>query len=134
MHADISLGIEKLILDIGFFPSLNPPFLHCNIPWEFMDWIRETAKGVLLPVRAVPRASKNEIQGVQGDALKVRLQAPPVDGKANEALIRFLSDVLDIPRSQIAVASGETGRNKAVLIGGITKQQLVEWLTALLNR
>jgi len=90
-----------------------------------MEWIRETTKGVLLPVRAVPRASKNEIQGVHGDALKVRLQAPPVEGKANQALIRFLSDALDIPRSQLSIASGETGRNKAVLITSVTKAELI---------
>lgn len=93
-----------------------------------MDWIKETSKGVLLPVRAVPRAAKNEIQGIYGDALKVRLQAPPVEGKANTALIRFLSDALDISRSQISVASGETGRNKAVLIIGLTKTELMEKL------
>jgi uncharacterized protein len=93
-----------------------------------MDWIRETSKGVLLPVRAVPRASKNEIQGVHGDALKVRLQAPPVEGKANQALLRFLSDALDIPRTQLSIASGETGRNKAVLITGITKAELISLL------
>jgi len=94
-----------------------------------MEWIRETTKGVLLPVRAVPRASKNEIQGVHGDALKVRLQAPPVEGKANQALIRFLSDALDISRSQISVASGETGRNKTVLITGLSKTELLERLS-----
>ncbi len=91
-----------------------------------MEWIKETSKGVLLPVRAVPRAAKNEIQGIYGDALKVRLQAPPVEGKANAALIRFLSDALDISRSQISVASGETGRNKAVLITGISKANLMK--------
>ena len=94
-----------------------------------MEWIRETTKGVLLPVRAVPRASKNEIQGVHGDALKVRLQAPPVEGKANQALVRFLSDVLDISRSQISVASGETGRNKTVLITGLSKTELLKRLS-----
>ncbi|MFA6172394.1 MAG: DUF167 domain-containing protein [Kiritimatiellales bacterium] len=94
-----------------------------------MEWIRETTKGVLLPVRAVPRASKNEIQGVHGDALKVRLQAPPVEGKANQALIRFLSDALDISRSQISVASGETGRNKTVLITGLSKTELLKRLS-----
>ena len=98
-----------------------------------MDWIRETSKGVVLPVRAVPRASKNEIQGVHGDALKVRLQAPPVEGKANAALIRFLSDVLDIPRSQLSIASGETGRNKAVLITGISKAEMVSLLKRKMN-
>ncbi|MFA7256510.1 MAG: DUF167 family protein [Kiritimatiellales bacterium] len=91
-----------------------------------MEWIRETAKGVLLPVRAVPRASKNEIQGVHGDALKVRLQAPPVEGKANAALIKFLSNALNIPRAQISIATGETGRNKAVLIAGLSKTQLIK--------
>ena len=94
-----------------------------------MEWIRETTKGVLLPVRAVPRASKNEIQGVHGDALKVRLQAPPVEGKANQALIRFLSEALDISRSQISIAAGETGRNKAVLITGISKIELLKRLS-----
>jgi uncharacterized protein (TIGR00251 family) len=89
-----------------------------------MEWIKESPNGVLLPVRAVPRATKNEIQGVYGDALKVRLQAPPVEGKANAALIRFLSDALDISRSQISIASGETGRNKAVRITGLSKEEL----------
>ena len=93
-----------------------------------MEWIRETSKGVLLPVRAVPRASKNEIQGVHGGALKVRLQAPPVEGKANAALIRFLSDALDIPRPHISIASGETGRNKAVLITGLSKTEVLKKL------
>ena len=94
-----------------------------------MDWIRETSKGVILPVRAVPRASKNEIQGVHGDALKVRLQAPPVEGKANLALIRVLSDELGIPRAQLSIATGETGRNKAVLITGISKTELLKRLS-----
>jgi uncharacterized protein (TIGR00251 family) len=93
-----------------------------------MEWIRETSKGVLLPVRAMPRASKNEIQGLHGDALKVRLQAPPVEGKANQALIRFLSEALNIPRSQLSIASGETGRNKAVLITGLAREALISLL------
>jgi uncharacterized protein (TIGR00251 family) len=81
----------------------------------------------------VPRASKNEIQGVHGDALKVRLQAPPVEGKANQALIRFLSDALNIPRSQLSIASGETGRNKAVLVTGVTKTELINLLKRKMN-
>jgi len=94
-----------------------------------MEWIRETTKGLLLPVRVVPRASKNEIRGVHGDALKVRLQAPPVEGKANQALIRFLSETLDISRSQLSIAAGETGRNKAVLITGLSKPELLKRLS-----
>ena len=94
-----------------------------------MEWIRETTKGLLLPVRVVPRASKNEIRGVHGDALKVRLQAPPVEGKANQALIRFLSETLSISRSQLSIAAGETGRNKAVLITGLSKPELLKRLS-----
>ena len=93
-----------------------------------MDWIKETSKGLLLPVRAMPRASKNEIQGLLGEALKVRLQAPPVEGKANQALIRFLSKSLDLSRAQLSIATGETGRNKAVLITGLTKAELIKKL------
>ena len=93
-----------------------------------MEWIRETEKGIVLPVRAVPRAGKNEIQGVHGDALKIRLQAPPVDGKANETLIRFLSDLLKIPRAQITIIAGESGRNKNILITGLSKAELINKL------
>lgn len=93
-----------------------------------MEWIRETAKGILLPIRAIPRASKNEIQGAHGDALKVRLQAPPVEGKANTALIRFLSETLDIPRAQLSITAGETGRHKTVLLTGISKAALIQKL------
>ncbi|MFA5687683.1 MAG: DUF167 family protein [Kiritimatiellales bacterium] len=93
-----------------------------------MEWIRETEKGILLAVRAVPRASKNEISGIHGDALRIRLQAPPVEGKANQALIKFLSGVLKIPRAQILISGGETGRNKVVLITGMSKADAVEKL------
>ena len=86
-----------------------------------------------MPVRAVPRASKNELQGIHGDALKVRLQAPPIEGKANQALIRFLSETLEVPRSQISVASGETGRNKSVLFNGISRAELINRLKHKMN-
>ena len=83
-----------------------------------MDWIKQTAEGVEVSVRAVPRASKNALQGLLGDALKVRLQAPPVEGKANEALRDFLAETLDVPARSIRILSGETGRNKRVLVAG----------------
>ena len=70
----------------------------------------------MVNVRVIPRASRNQIQGVLGDALKIRLQAPPVEGKANEALVRFLADILDLPARNISLLSGETGRNKRVLL------------------
>jgi len=75
----------------------------------------------MLTLRIVPRASKNEVSGEMAGALKIRLQAPPVEGKANRALIDFLADVLDVPRRAIDIVSGETGRNKRVVIVGVTE-------------
>ena len=85
-----------------------------------MSWITTNSEGVALTIRVVPRASKNEIVGLLGDALKIRLQAPPVEGKANKALIEFLADELNVPKKQVEIRGGETGRNKQILIRGIT--------------
>jgi uncharacterized protein len=63
-----------------------------------------------------PKASRDEIVGVQDERLKIRITAPPVDGKANAHLIRFLSDVLDVPRSRIELLSGDTGKRKTLRI------------------
>lgn len=93
-----------------------------------MECLRETTDGVLLSVRVVPRASRSGIQGLHGDALKIRLTAPPVEGKANEALIKFLSKELSIPRAQIDIKSGETGRNKTVRFVDIELQTLQDGL------
>lgn len=85
-----------------------------------MSWITETSDGVIVSVHASPRASKNRIEGLHGDALKIRLKAPPVDGKANEALIGFLSDALDIPQRRITLLSGQASRHKRLAISGVT--------------
>jgi len=85
-----------------------------------MSWITSHAGGVVLTLRVVPRAAKNEVSGEMAGALKIRLQAPPVEGKANRALIDFLADALDIPRNAIGIVSGETGRIKRVVIAGVT--------------
>jgi uncharacterized protein (TIGR00251 family) len=90
-----------------------------------LEWINETAEGVELRIKAVPRASKNEIQGLHDGALKIRLTTPPVDGKANQALIKFLSKQLAISKSQIELIQGETSRGKTLRISGITKQQIL---------
>jgi uncharacterized protein (TIGR00251 family) len=71
---------------------------------------------IILNVRVVPRASKDGIAGRIGDALKVRIQAPPVEGKANAYLLKFLSKHWKIPRANIEILSGETGRNKRLRI------------------
>jgi len=72
--------------------------------------------GVLLRLRIQPRASRTEIAGIQGSALKIRLLAPPVDGAANEALIRFLAELLEVPRSRVTIRSGLASRSKTVHI------------------
>jgi uncharacterized protein (TIGR00251 family) len=77
-------------------------------------------KGAALAVRVIPRSSKNEIAEILNDGtIRIRLTAPPVDGKANEALIAFLAEVLDVPRSRLEIVAGETGRDKLVSILGM---------------
>jgi uncharacterized protein (TIGR00251 family) len=74
-------------------------------------------RGSALPVRVTPRASRNEIVEVLSDnTVKIRLTAPPVEGKANEELIKFLANVLDIPKSRMEIVAGMTGRDKLVSI------------------
>ena len=86
--------------------------------------IRSTSAGIELDVRVIPRAAKTEIGGSRDGALLVRLNAPPVDGAANDALIAFLAALLDMPRSTIRVVSGERGRRKRVAIAGISRDRV----------
>jgi uncharacterized protein (TIGR00251 family) len=82
-----------------------------------MAWFEERDGCIFLCVRVVPRASRDAIVGVMGgEALKIRIQAPPVEGKANAYLVKFLSKQWNIPRSNIEIQSGETGRNKRLRI------------------
>lgn len=89
-----------------------------------MSWITDSKEGLIIHVHATPRASKNQIQGLHGNALKIRLQAPPVDGKANETLIEFLANALGIPQRQITLLSGQTSRQKRLRLQGITANQV----------
>ena len=82
--------------------------------------LRETADGVSFSVRVQPRAGRTAISGVIGDALKVAVAAPPVEGKANEALIRFFAELFEVPRSAVVIVSGEAARNKVVRVAGVT--------------
>lgn len=79
--------------------------------------LHDGKKGAALAIRVTPRASKNEIVEVLSDGtVRIRLTAPPAEGKANEALIEFLSGVLDVPRSRIEIVAGVTGRDKLVSV------------------
>lgn len=86
--------------------------------------VQATAGGVRVTVRVQPRAARSEIAGVHGDALKVRLTAPPVDGAANEALIRFLATTFGIPVRAITIVAGASSRTKIVELEGITEDRV----------
>ena len=79
---------------------------------------------VIFAVRIQPRASKDEITGEIAGAIKIRLQAPAVEGRANEALIEFLAQLLKSPKSAVRILSGERSRIKRLEIRGVTKQQI----------
>ncbi|MFI5090221.1 MAG: DUF167 domain-containing protein [Terriglobales bacterium] len=86
--------------------------------------IRNTPQGATFAVRVQPRARKNAIVGELGNALKLALTAPPVEGRANEACIEFLAELLKVSRSSITIAAGETSRNKVICIAGMSAGEL----------
>jgi len=86
--------------------------------------LHNTASGATFAVKVHPRAKKNAITGHVGDALKVALTAPPVDGKANAACIEFFAKLLNVPRSSVTIAAGQTSRNKVIRVAGLTAQQV----------
>jgi|SRR5579883_3089643 uncharacterized protein (TIGR00251 family) len=93
---------------------------------SFLEIFEDAARGtVTFPVRVQPRASKDELAGVMDGALKVRLRAPALENRANEALVEFLSDLLKTPKSAVRIQSGERGRNKRIEIRGVTRQQVL---------
>ena len=79
---------------------------------------KDVADGCTLSVRVHPGARKNGVTGVHADAVKIALTAPPVDGKANDALIAFLADALHLPRARVALVAGATSRAKMIRITG----------------
>jgi len=81
-----------------------------------MSWITEKENSLILTLRVVPRSSNNKIDGLLGEALKVRIQAPPVEGKANAYLLKFLAKQWKVPRRSLVLLAGETGRNKRLEI------------------
>jgi uncharacterized protein (TIGR00251 family) len=92
--------------------------------WSDMVNIKETEDGVILQVHVVPRSAKSEVAGVQGDALKLRIAAPPVEGQANKECIRFLSDILGIRKKQVVIVGGSKSKNKTMAIEGIRRKDI----------
>jgi len=89
------------------------------------DWYRVAADGrITLTLHIQPGARKTEVAGLHGEALKIRLAAPPVDGKANEALVRFVAAALGLPRSAVQLKSGQTSRHKVLEVIGTSPSAL----------
>jgi uncharacterized protein (TIGR00251 family) len=86
--------------------------------------IKSVPGGVTFAVRVTPRARKNEIVGAQGEALKVKLAAPPVEGAANAALCEFMADQLGVRKSTVTIIAGRTSRQKVVRVEGVTADEV----------
>ena len=95
-----------------------------------MGWLQETKDGVTLTVKAVPRASKSEVVGADDDRLRVRVKAPPVDGKANEALVKFFAEFFGVPKGSVSIVSGDTARLKRIRITGLAADKAKGALSA----
>jgi len=92
--------------------------------------VNDTPSGATFAIKLHPRAKKNAITGEVGDALKVALTAPPVDGKANEACIEFFAKLLKVPRSSVTIAAGLASRNKVIRVAGLTAAEVRRRLEA----
>jgi uncharacterized protein (TIGR00251 family) len=114
-------GIQK---GVWIMPSLRPKTLqsadHKSTEKTTMaaentnTWLRRHGSAATLALHVQPGARKTEVAGLHGDALKIRLAAPPVDGKANAALIEFVADRLGLPKSAVRLASGQNSRRKTL--------------------
>ena len=88
-----------------------------------MGWLTEKNGCLFINIHLQPRASKNEIVGIHGDSIKVRLTSPPVEGAANSHVIEFFAKRLGVQRSKITILSGEKSRHKTLKIEGLTKSE-----------
>ncbi|NPU85436.1 MAG: DUF167 domain-containing protein [Syntrophaceae bacterium] len=95
--------------------------------------LTETKSGLMLKVRVLPRSSRTEASGVQDGALKLKIMAPPVEGQANEACLRFLAETLGIRKSQITLVTGQTSKTKTFALSGVDRRELEHRLAELLG-
>jgi uncharacterized protein (TIGR00251 family) len=95
--------------------------------------VKDTTAGVTFSIRVHPRARKNAITGVIGDAIKLTLTAPPVEGKANEACVEFQAEFLNVPRASVTIVAGQSSRNKVIRVVGRSTAQVEERLRAVIG-
>jgi uncharacterized protein (TIGR00251 family) len=86
--------------------------------------VRDTNLGATFAVRVQPRARRNAVAGAAGDALKLALTAPPVQGRANQACVEFLAELLGVSPSSVTIAAGETSRNKLIRVSGMSAAEI----------
>lgn len=89
-----------------------------------MQMLRETKDGVTFAIRVLPRSSKCGLAGLQGEALKIRIKEPPVEGRANDACIRFLASLFKVNKNRIAIEAGHKSKNKQVSIAGLKGEDI----------
>ncbi len=87
-------------------------------------WLRVAGDDVVLTLHIQPGAKRTELAGIHGEALKIRLGAPPVDGKANDCLIAFLAERLRVPKSRVVLEAGMTSRSKRVRVVGVSSADI----------
>ena len=91
-----------------------------------MGWFAETPEGVVVNVKAQPRSSRAGLDGLLGEAVKVRIRCAPVDGKANKELVETLADAFGIAKSDVVFKSGETSKTKRLLLRGVSAAKAKE--------
>lgn len=115
-------GLASAVSEAGARKALR--FAQDDAIINNMIPIHETTAGVTFAVKVHPRAKKNAITGELGDAFKLSLTAPPVEGKANQACIEFFANLLKVPRSSITIAAGQTSRKKVIRVAGLAAEEV----------
>jgi|EndMetStandDraft_8_1072994.scaffolds.fasta_scaffold1587031_1 uncharacterized protein len=87
------------------------------------DAIADTPGGCIIQIKVIPRAPQTMVDGMRGGALLVKLTAPPVEGQANESLLRFIAQVCDVPRRAVSLMNGEKSRNKVIRVNHMTRAE-----------
>ncbi|HEU5336452.1 MAG TPA: DUF167 domain-containing protein [Terriglobales bacterium] len=95
--------------------------------------IRDSDNGATFAVKVQPRARKNTITGAVGEAVKIALTAPPVDGRANDACVEFLAELLNVPRGSVTIVSGHSSRNKVIRVAGRTAAEIEQRFRAAIR-
>ena len=96
-------------------------------------YLRDSAEGVVLTLKVIPRSSITALAGIQAVALKLKVTAPPVDSAANAEVIRFLAEILDVPRGTVQLLRGATSRHKQVRVLGLSASRALQRLKPLLE-